>query len=107
MTRRPDSGVWAGMWELPRGTVEAGQMPEACLARIVRETLGIPIAVGELAVEVKHTVMRQAITLRAYHAEALAAVVEGETLRWVSEADRKKLPMAAPQKRAIARLDAL
>ena len=37
-------------WELPGGVVEAGESPAACVAREVREELGVDLAVGRLLV---------------------------------------------------------
>jgi 8-oxo-dGTP diphosphatase len=43
LTQRPEGKSMAGLWEFPGGKVEAGELPEAALAREMREELGIEI----------------------------------------------------------------
>ena len=43
LARRPEGKVYAGWWEFPGGKIEAGEPPEAALARELREELGIDL----------------------------------------------------------------
>jgi len=106
LVRRPETGVWAGMWELPRGTLAEGEPPAAGLARIARDLLGMEVTVGEPAAAVKHAVMRRSITLRAFFAAPSGPVVERDDLRWVSLEDLAALPMSSPQRKLLAQLAA-
>lgn len=113
LRRRPATGVWAGMWEMPRVTLEPGETPQAAVARIGLELAGAGLTpVRELAT-VRHTVMRERITLRVWEAacrdEALRGPGETGTepgheasdLRWVSPPDTAGLPMSSPQRKAV------
>jgi len=108
LVRRPEGGVWAGLWELPRGTLEPGEDPAEGLKRIVRELLGVEIEVGEEAVSVRHTVMRRGITLRAFHARAASgnlASEPGASARWTAPGEWRALAVSSPQRRILEHID--
>jgi len=67
IARRPLRGLLGGLWEFPGGKRESGESLKECLAREVREELGIDIHVGELLVTVRHAYTHFRITLHAYH----------------------------------------
>jgi 8-oxo-dGTP diphosphatase len=49
LARRPEGKKLAGLWEFPGGKMNAGELPEAALARELKEELGITVAPKDFA----------------------------------------------------------
>jgi len=55
IAQRHPTDRMAGLWEFPGGKVEAGETPEACLRRELKEELAIDVRIGEaLGISVYH-----------------------------------------------------
>jgi A/G-specific adenine glycosylase len=67
IARRKDEAMLGGLWEFPGGHREKRESLEACVAREVREELGIEVAVAEKFAEVEHAYSHFSITLHAFH----------------------------------------
>jgi A/G-specific adenine glycosylase len=101
LLQRPPTGVWAGMWEVPRGTVEGGESMVEAAQRIALERLGAGVTMGREIATVRHTVMRRSITLRAFEATPLGVVDAG---RWVTHEEAATLALPSPQRKLLLKL---
>jgi A/G-specific adenine glycosylase len=97
VAQRNADDMLGGLWEFPGGKREEGETPPECLAREIREELGIEIEVGEQLTVIEHAYTHFRITLYAF----CCRVVSGEprcldcaAFRWMRPAQLDTLPMS-------------
>src|SRR6266568_9281193 len=66
ITQRQADAHLGGLWEFPGGKREPDETFEACLARELREELGIEVAVGELVESLTHEYPGKTVHLRFF-----------------------------------------
>jgi 8-oxo-dGTP diphosphatase len=91
VTRRLDGSHLAGCWEFPGGKCEAGETPEACLARELLEELGTTSVIGQEIYRTTYAYEGRSLDLRFFHCaiDAEPRPLLGQEIRWVA---RKNLP---------------
>jgi len=88
IAQRPSGKALAGLWEFPGGKLKAGEAPEACLIRELREELDIvieaaclaPLTFASYAYETFHLLMPLFICRKW---TGSARPLEGQRLAWV------------------------
>ena len=66
IAQRPLEGMLGGLWEFPGGKRLRGETLPQCVAREIREELGIEIEVGKRVARVEHSYSHFRITLHAF-----------------------------------------
>lgn len=72
ITQRHAGAHLGGLWEFPGGKRERDESFESCLARELREELGIEVAVRELIETIEHEYPEKRVRLKFFRCEWLA-----------------------------------
>ena len=105
--RRPDNGLWGGLWEFPRREIQAGESQATCAERAALETLGVQALVTSGPFTVKHTVTHYAITLYGYTGKISPGgqnVIAELDHKWVTPAEVLEMPLSSPQRKLAEKL---
>ncbi len=66
--RNPEKGMLAGLWEFPGGKIASGESMPECIARELKEEMGLALEVGPHLVTVHHAYSHFTIELHAHFA---------------------------------------
>jgi len=88
ITQRNAKSHLGGLWEFPGGKRESGETFEACLAREIREELGVEISVGELFAEIAHDYPEKSVHLKFFLCKLLSGEpqpLDCAAVKWVEK----------------------
>ena len=92
ITQRHADAHLGGLWEFPGGKREAGETFEQCLARELREELGVEVVVGKLFDSVTHAYPERTVLLKFFLCTLPAGepqAIDCAAVKWVN---REELP---------------
>ena len=83
----------AGYWEFPGGKCEDGESLTACLARELKEELGVEASIGSELMSLDHGYQDRRVELHFFACELKGTPVPllGQALRWVSRPELRQL----------------
>jgi mutator protein MutT len=109
ITQRHATAHLGGLWEFPGGKREPDESFEQCLARELREELGVAVSVGEIFETVTHAYPEKTVHLQFY----LCRLPHGEpqplgcaALRWVSQSGLDDYAFPAADARLLKKIRA-
>lgn len=85
VTRRQAGAHLEGYWEFPGGKCEPGETPAVCLAREIREELGVEASVGVEVLVTRHAYPDREVELHFLRCDLQGAPEPqlGQEMRWV------------------------
>jgi mutator protein MutT len=106
--QRSAKGTFEGKWEFPGGKMRPSETPREALERELREELGVPSVIGEIAAMVRHryaemTDAVQVLFLRAA-LERAPRNVASERMVWARRTELRRYDFLAADRGVIAAL---
>ena len=85
--RKSEDDIFGGLWEFPGGKIEAGETPEECMARELKEELEIEVKVGKLIISNKHRYPNGIFELLTYKVEHISGnfvLNDHDEVKWIT-----------------------
>lgn len=109
ITQRHAKSHLGGLWEFPGGKREPGETFEQCLAREIREELGVEISVGKLFAEITHDYPEKSVHLKFFTCELLSGEpqpLDCAAVKWIKKAELTNFEFPAADAQLLEKLKA-
>jgi A/G-specific adenine glycosylase len=109
IARRREQDMLGGLWEFPGGKQEPGETMEECVAREIREELGVELEVGAFLMTVRHAYSHFRMTMQVYCATIRSGrprPLHCADFAWVKIAELRRYAWSAADLHVVARLQA-
>ncbi|MGD0253836.1 MAG: 8-oxo-dGTP diphosphatase MutT [Verrucomicrobiota bacterium] len=109
ITRRRAEAHLGGLWEFPGGKREPDETFEQCVARELREELGVEISVGDLFEEIVHAYPEKTVHLKFFVCRLEGGEPEPlgcAALKWVGKPELDEYAFPAADARLLDKLRA-
>ncbi len=107
IAQRRAEAMLGGLWEFPGGTCEAGEAMPDCVARELREELGIGVEIGDRLMVVRHAYSHFTIALHVYWCrirKGRPRPIECADYRWCTIADLRQYPFSRADLHVVDKL---
>lgn len=105
--QRLEEGLLGGMWEFPGGKQEQGETIETCIARELKEELGIAVTVGAALITVDHAYSHKKLRFVVHLCDWVSGEPQplaSQQVRWVRPEDLGNYAFPAANARIIEAL---
>lgn len=107
ISKRHESSMLGGLWELPGGKCHSGETLEAVLHRKIQSELGLTIQILDEFCRVKHAFTHFKMTLIAFECHYLDGKLEKSVMpihHWIGLSEIEKYPFATATKRILEKI---
>jgi mutator protein MutT len=109
ITQRHAKSHLGGLWEFPGGKLEPDETFEQCLARELREELGIEVEVGGLFEEISHAYAEKSVHLKFFTGKLISGQpqpLDCAAFKWVEKTELASFEFPAADARLLEKLRA-
>ena len=106
VTRRLEGTHLEGLWEFPGGKCEPGETIAGCLARELREELGVDSEIGSEIVTSEHAYPERTVRLhfRSCTISSDPKPLLGQEIRWVTREELRLLDLPVADEELVRKL---
>lgn len=107
IAQRKQSAMLGGLWEFPGGKLEKDETIEECIARELKEELGINTAVADFFMTVKHAYSHFTMTMHVYLAKIISGrprPIDCADYTWVKIPDLDQFAYSKADLQVVAKL---